>query len=153
MIFATAILVGSAVCATAQDRKATQTNAEADDGDYISLVKGVFAPYTEQLNLTKEQQFRLVAIISGAEAQMSPLEQQLSELGDELDGAEVSEHFDAAKVRELSVKEAGILADLITIKAGARARLFQVLTPSQKALVMRGGQAGSRADAGSSSMY
>lgn len=158
-IFAVAILVGCAVCAAAQDRKASQpalaaqASAEADDGDYNSLVKSVFAPYTEQLNLTKEQQFRVVAIISGAEAQMSPLEQQLSEISDELDGAEVSEHFDESKVRELSVKEAGLLADLITIKADARARLFQILTPGQKALVMRSGQVGGRAEADGPSAY
>ena len=45
------------------------------------------------------------------------------------------ESSDEAMIHELSEYEARVLTEMIVIRARAKARIFQVLTPEQKALV------------------
>src|SRR5262245_57685923 len=63
-----------------------QTKAEPAVKDFSSLINQVFAPVTDQLSLTQEQQFQIIAIITETEVRADPLirslavaDQQLSE--------------------------------------------------------------------------
>jgi len=80
LVFIVSLAFGSAAVAVAQVSTPAQSDEQADPNnvqDYSALIKGVFAPITDQLNLTKEQEFRIVAIITGTEVKANSLMQQL----------------------------------------------------------------------------
>jgi len=108
---------------------------ESATKDYSGLVTDLFAPITASLRLSREQEFQIIAIISGSEVTAEPLVQRFEEVDHELASASFAESLDEAKVRELSEQEATMLSELISLKVFAKARIFQVLTPEQKALV------------------
>jgi len=107
----------------------------AETKDYSNVVTNLFAPITASLNLSREQEFQIIAIISGSEVAAEPLLQTFTEIDRDLASVSFAEVFDEAKVRELSEQEAAVMSELISLKVFAKARIFRVLTPEQKALV------------------
>ena len=102
---------------------------------YTAIINELFGPVGDSLNLTKEQQFRIVAIISGTEVMSEPLFSKFDEVDGQLARAAISESYNEAKVAELSEEEAILLTRLISLKILAKSRIFKTLTPDQRTLV------------------
>jgi Spy/CpxP family protein refolding chaperone len=118
--------------------------AEQDDND---IVRNVFSPITDQLNLTAGQKFRIANIATATMLQADPLFQQLDELDDQLSAAAFTGRLDESQIRELSEKQAALLSQIISMKTRAKLSFYRVLTAEQRAIVA--GQFRSRAAEGS----
>ena len=92
----------------------------------------MFAPITASLNLTKEQEFQIIAIITSAQVTADPLKQRFDEIDQELVAASYADPFDEERVRVLSEQEASILSQLIALRVFAKAKIYQILTPEQR---------------------
>jgi len=143
LIFAVLLLTISTICTQGQSSSETQpvpqqqTQGMTNQRDYSTLINSIFTPYTEQLNLTREQQFQIVAIISGEEAVAAPGIQRLLEVDQRLAEASIAYPIDETTLQDLSSQEAQILTELIAMKIHAKARIYQTLLPAQKALVQQ----------------
>jgi len=141
LLFGVLLLVGSAVLAHAQVQMPAHSDAEelrsspVPARNYSDLVREVFAPITDQLNLTKEQEFQIIAIITGTETKTEPLVQELDELDERLSQATLIDSPDDATINRLSGQEALLLTQMISMKAKAKVAIYQVLTPVQRAQV------------------
>ncbi len=147
MIFVGSLVFGSAAVALAQDPTPSQSDEQTNPNngrDYSSLIQGVFAPITEQLNLTKEQEFRIVAIITGTEVRSGPILQELDGLDQQLAEAVLIDAPDETTINRLSENEALLLKQMISMKVRANASIYQVLTPGQRTLVSRQFRAGNQ---------
>ena len=175
LLFALSLLVGSTGFAVAQDRVDHPSRAarlgtpapaspEGDEEktpqiavrDYGALVREVFAPITDQLNLSKEQEFQIIAIITGAEVKADPLVQQLDGVEQQLIEATLADPLDEATINQLSAQEAYLLTLMIAMKARAKAGIYLVLTPAQRMLVsqkFRNAKSASIEDLGGISIY
>ena len=102
---------------------------------YTAIINELFGPAGDSLKLSKEQEFRIVAIISGTEVLSEPILSRFDEVNEQLARAAISESYDEAKVAELSEQEAILLAQLISLKNFAKSRIFKTLTPDQRTLV------------------
>jgi len=143
LVFAVLLLTISAICTQGQSSSETQsvpqqqTQGMTNQRDYSTLINSIFTPYTDQLNLTMEQQFQIVAIISGEEAVAAPGIQRLMEVDQHLAEASIAYPIDETTLQDLSSQEAQILTELIAMKVHAKARIYQTLLPAQKALVQQ----------------
>ena len=141
LMFALTLCVISGASIVAQNRSEALPKLEAqaetagEVKDFSSLVQSVFAPITDELNLTKEQQFQIIAIITGEEVLADQLKQNFNEVDQQLANVAFNNSYDEARVRELSSQEAQILAELVLMKVHAKARIYQILTPTQKEFV------------------
>jgi len=141
LLFAITVVVGGAVLVSAQDRPSSQAEDDRQENtppverDYEALIKEVFAPVTDQLKLTKEQEFRIVAIITSSEVTSDPLLQKVDEVGRRLADATLVDSPDDTLINELSEQEALLLSQVIAMKSRAKASIFQLLTPAQRTLV------------------
>jgi hypothetical protein len=141
ILFAISLLIQCAVLAIAQDRSPAQRNVnqqkppQVATRDYRALVREVFAPITDQLNLTKEQEFQIIAIITATEVTSDPLAQQLDEVDQRLSAAFLVDSPDEATINGLSAQEAELLTYMISMKARAKGSIYQLLTPNQRMLV------------------
>jgi LTXXQ motif family protein len=142
ILFATLFMIGSAMQAAAQ--QPGQQPPTGDDippaltsRDYDALIREVFAPITEQLNLTREQEFQIVAIITGTEVQADPLEQRVDEIEQLLTQAELSEAPVEADINRLAAEEAQLLTRIIAMKARAKAGIYLSLSPAQRSLLVQ----------------
>jgi Spy/CpxP family protein refolding chaperone len=141
LILAAAVIGTSSVVDSAQVIPRPQLNAGQQSGsrnsepDYAELVDEVFAPITNQLNLTNEQKFRIVSIVTGTIFQADPLMDQLGDLDDQINEVTLAYPLDENRIRRLSTQQAEVMGQIIAIKARARARMYQLLTPPQRALV------------------
>ncbi len=143
LIFAILLFVISANYTQAQNSSNTapvpqqQTQSIIGERDYSTLINSIFSPYTDQINLSKEQQFQIVAIISSEEAMAVPEMERLLEVDHLLAEASIEYPINEAKLQDLSSQEAQILTELIAMKIHAKARIYQTLLPAQKALVQQ----------------
>jgi Spy/CpxP family protein refolding chaperone len=140
ILFAISLLVECAVPGIAQDRSQAQPNAneqppQVATRDYRALLREVFAPITDQLNLTKEQEFQIIAIITATEVTSDPLVQKLDEVDQQLTAAFLIDSPDEATINGLSAQEADLLTHMISMKARAKGSIYQLLTPNQRMLV------------------
>lgn len=138
ILFWTLILVSLTSTAVAQNPIAIPSNPDSrisEKRDYTTMVKELFAPITASLNLSKEQEFQIIAAIGGTQATAEPLMDRFDEIEQELVAAAFAESFDEARVRAWSNEQATILSQLIALKVFAKAKIFQILTPSQRILV------------------
>src|SRR6266849_2956460 len=123
LLFVVSLLIGGAVVAVAQ--APAQTPSDVDEQsvpavpahDYGALLQEVFAPITDQLKLTREQEFQIIAIITSAEVKADPLVQRLDELDQQLSADALLDSLAEAKIRQLSAEEATLLTQMIAIKA------------------------------------
>jgi Spy/CpxP family protein refolding chaperone len=140
LIFLVSLAFGSAAVAIAQVQTPAQSNEQTNSGnvrDYGALIQGVFAPITDQLNLTKEQEFRIVAIITGTEVKADSLMQELDDVDEQLSQAVLIDSPDEATISQLSSKEGTIIAQIVSMKVRANGSIYQLLTPGQRDLVSR----------------
>jgi len=123
------IIAANASLTIAQDK------AEPAVKDFSSLIDQVFAPVTEKLNLTQEQQFQIVAIITEAEVRADPLLQSLEVSAQQLSELSFSGVLDVNRLKELCDQEAAILSELMQLKVRAKAEIIRLLTTEQRAIV------------------
>jgi Spy/CpxP family protein refolding chaperone len=141
LFFAVSIIVSSAAVDAAQITSRTpsepgqRTANVNDERDYAALIQEVFAPITDELKLTNEQRFRIVSIITGTIFKAEPLMDKLDEFDDQMNEATLVYPIDENRIRELSAREAEVMGQIIAMKARAKAGMYQVLTPQQRALV------------------
>jgi Spy/CpxP family protein refolding chaperone len=141
ILFAISLLVECAVLGIAQERSQAPSNGNEQKPpqvamrDYRALVREVFAPITDQLNLTKDQEFQIIAIITATEVTSDPFVQKLDEVDQQLTAAFLIDSPDEATINGLSAQEAELLTHMISMKAHAKASIFQLLTPDQRMLV------------------
>ena len=141
LLFVVTLLLGSAGLAVAQDQRPLQPDGDDQKSqlpaarDYGALIQEVFAPVTDQLRLTKEQEFQIIAIITGTEVKSDPLLQKLDDVGQRLVDATLVDTPDEATINRLSAQEASLLTQIIAMKSRAKASIYQVLTPDQRTLV------------------
>jgi hypothetical protein len=102
-----------------------------------ALVSEVFAPITEQLNLTTQQKLKIAAIVTATMLEADPLMEKLDQLDTQLDEAALAEPFDEARIRELSGRQSELMGQIIAMKTRAKARMYQLLDPEQRAMVTR----------------
>jgi Spy/CpxP family protein refolding chaperone len=114
-----------------------QDKAEPGVKDFSSLVNQVFAPITDKLNLTQEQQFQIVAIITEAEVRADPLLQSLAVAAEQLSELSFSGVPDSNRLKELCDQEAAILSEIMQLKVRARAEIIQLLTTEQRLIVVQ----------------
>jgi Spy/CpxP family protein refolding chaperone len=105
--------------------------------DYTALLEGLFAPITEQLKLTKEQEFRIIAIIIESEVKSDSAMRRFDDLERLLAEHALGNPLDEPKIQALVEEEAELLSQMINTRVHAYATIYQVLTPEQRALVMR----------------
>ena len=152
LFFVAIMVVAGGVSATGQvtirvqpdaDPKAAQPN---DDRDYDALIKEVFAPITDELKLTNEQKFKMVAIVTSTVVRADPLMDQLDELDTQIDEAAMADSFDEARIRQLSARQGELMGQIIAMKARAKASMYRLLTPEQRNLFARQFRATPQAD-------
>jgi Spy/CpxP family protein refolding chaperone len=147
LLFAASLAFASAAVAVAQISTPAQSAEQTTPNtvrDYGALIQGVFAPITDQLNLTKEQEFRIVAIITGTEVKADSLMHELDDVDQQLSQAVLIDSPDEATISQLSSKEGMILTQIVTMKVRANGSIYQLLTPDQRALVSRQFRAGNQ---------
>ena len=142
LLFAVSLLLGSTVVADAQNGAPVraygdQQRSSAPSRDYAALLQEVFAPITDELNLAKEQEFQIIAIITGTEAKADPLLQQLEQVDQRIVEVTLLDSPDEGTINRLSSQEALILTQIIALKTRAKASIYQVLTPEQRTVVSR----------------
>jgi Spy/CpxP family protein refolding chaperone len=141
LLFVVSILIGGSVVAVAQAPAQTQSDVDEQSmpsgpaRDYGALLQEVFAPITDQLKLTKEQEFQIIAIITSAEVKSDPLVQRLDELDQQLSEGALLDSLDEARIRQLAAEEATLLTQMIAMKVRAKASIYRLLTPNQRTLV------------------
>ena len=112
-----------------------QVKAEPAVKDFSSLINQVFAPVTDKLNLTQEQQFQIVAIVTEAEVRVDPLLQSLAVADQQLTELSFSGVLDDNRLKELCDQGAQIVSEMMQLKVRAKAEIIRLLTPEQRAIV------------------
>jgi len=84
----------------------------------------------QELNLSATQREEAKAIFDKARETAKPVRGELRQNREELRAAIKAN--DAAKIHSLSVKQGGLMAKLTEIRADARAKFYQNLTPEQR---------------------
>jgi hypothetical protein len=141
VLFLAILIVGNTSSTNGQDpggvgsRGAPQDKAAPAIKDLSSLVNEIFAPVTDKLNLTQEQQLQIIAIITEAEIRADPLMQSLAAIAQQLSKLTLSEVLDENHLREICDHEAAILSEVIQIRARAKVAIYRLLTTEQRAIV------------------
>jgi len=112
-----------------------QTANSAGEQDDNDIVREVFSPITDQLNLTAGQKFRIANIAMATMLQADPLFQQLDLLDEQLSEAAFTGRLDESQIRQLSEKQAALLSQILSMKARAKMSFYRVLTVEQRAVV------------------
>lgn len=138
--FVLSLLVGAAAMTVGQDtarESKPQERTTVPDQDYTAILREVFAPITAQLGLTKEQEFRIVAIIAEVEITLDPLRAEFNSLGGQLMDAAMTDTPDERTINLLSARQAQLLTRIISVKVRAFAGVYKLLTRHQRALLSR----------------
>lgn len=129
------VLFVSLMMAGTATSDAWQLSAVGDAPEYRQLVKSLFGPIADQLNLTP-QQLVLIEQIAGAEyVRGETLMQRFNEVTAALDEEQLKEDFDEDRVRALAAQGGQAMTEMAVIKLRVKARVMALLTPAQKALV------------------
>jgi hypothetical protein len=112
-----------------EDKRATLSR------NYGSLIAEVFAPITDKLKLSNEQQFEIIAIITETEIRADPWVQSLGQIEIQLSEIAFNWPVNELKLRELTDQQAVLLTEIIQMKVRAKANIYRLLTPQQRALV------------------
>lgn len=140
IVLTTMVLFVAAGSISGQSRQAGPTDSTlrpAAPGEYSSLINEVFAPITDKLKLTNEQRLQIFAIIIETEVTAAPWVESLKQTEQQLSQMALSAPLNEAKLVELSNQQAALLSDLIQMKVRAKANIYGLLTPEQRALVAR----------------
>ncbi len=131
IVAALAVLLVAAVAVSQTVRKARMADHEFPFGGHML---GFFADY---LDLTDAQQDQIKQILAKEKPAIQPLLEQMSQSRHELRQLSQSGSFDEAKVRALATQQSAAMTELIVQKARIHSELFQVLTPEQKAKMVK----------------
>jgi Spy/CpxP family protein refolding chaperone len=139
-LFLTLLLIAAsadlaAAQATIEVKPGVQTANLADEQDDNEIVRQVFSPITEELNLTAGQRFRIANIATAAMLQADPLFQQLDALDHQLSQAAFAGHLDESQIQELAEKQTALLTQIISMKVRAKMSFYRILTDEQRAIV------------------
>src|SRR5262245_9850482 len=141
-LFSSALVVSVlAMSIAAQSRMPGQPDNSQHNGrtlqprDYSTVIGDMFAPVTEKLNLTKEQEFQIVAIVTETEVKSTPLIQALAVADHELSELAFTGQLDDPKITEKSDQEARLLSEMTQMKVRAKLNIFKILTADQRSLV------------------
>ncbi len=141
LLLAISIISGSAGASAAQVIIGVQPKAQEQGNglnvqrDYNALLQEIFAPITDELNLTNEQKLKIAAIVTGTILKADPLYDQLDQLDDQLCDAAFLVTIDETKIRRLADEEGQLMTRIITMKTLAKVRMVQLLTPEQRTLI------------------
>jgi len=141
MFFLAIITVGNTRPILAQDQPRAGSDAESLDKAILaaqklgSLIDEIFAPVTEKLNLTQEQQFQIIAIIIDTDLRAGPLFESLKGFEQMLSELSLSEVPDENRLKEISDQEGAVLSELVRMKVRAKSGIYQLLTMKQRAIV------------------
>ncbi len=113
-----------------------QSETQGIPRDFGSLIDELFAPITDKLELTKEQQFRIIAIITETDVKSDPLVRELANTDGQLTAAGFVE-MNEDRIEDLLSQEGMIITRLIEMKFRAKTTIYQLLTPAQRSLVVR----------------
>jgi Spy/CpxP family protein refolding chaperone len=129
-------LIFAAFLLTAAGAEAKAQQPSPDDASKNSrLLDALFAPITDRLNLTQEQQAQIESVGVAESARGEALLLRLNRLTAELDEEQSKETFDEDRVRDLAAQAGHVMAEMTVIKLRVKARVFALLTPVQRALV------------------
>ena len=141
MLFAAAIILATAAATAAQVVFQSGTKGPAvspverqtnDD----ELIRSVFDPVTDALNLLPDQKFRIATIAGLTNGITDPLFDQLNELDRQISMAALNGTLSEASVRDLSSRQGTIISQISATFARAKAGIYKVLTPEQRAIVL-----------------
>jgi hypothetical protein len=133
--------VGNASSTIAQDSRSLGSGGGPQDKgapavrDLSSLINDVFAPVTDKLNLTQEQQFQIMAIIIETEVRADPLLQSLTAADRQLSELTFADVLDENRLKKICDYEAAILSELMQMKVRSKAAIYRLLTKEQQAIV------------------
>jgi Spy/CpxP family protein refolding chaperone len=103
---------------------------------------------SRELNLTDAQTAELKAFLDTERPAVEALMKKLDEAHKQLDESTANGHFDEAQVRTLATQQSQTMADLIVEQERVKAKIYNALTPEQRAKVeemhKRGGPRGRR---------
>jgi hypothetical protein len=142
MLFAAAIILGTAAATTAQVLSQRGTRApvvaspaegQANEDD---LLRSVFDPVTDDLKLLPDQKFRIVTIAGLTNGITDPLFDQLDELDRQISLAALNGTLSEAAVKDLSTRQGFIISQISATFARAKAGIYKVLTPEQRAIIL-----------------
>ena len=153
VLFATAILAANAAGATAQGVIKVPSNAQepsevTDQRDFDELSREVFAPITDELNLSTDQKLKIAGIISITIVKAGPLYDQLDDMDEQLASSVFQAAADESRILQLASEEAAVMARIVALKTLAKVRMVQLLTPEQRNLVAQRLGPGRLRDAG-----
>ena len=142
VLFVTAILAANAAGATAQGIIKVHPNAQepsevTDQRDFDELSREVFAPITDELNLSTDQKLKVAGIISITILKAGPLYDQLDDIDEQLASSVFQAATDESRILQLASEEAEVMARIVALKTLAKVRMVQLLTPEQRNLVVR----------------
>src|SRR5437870_10509750 len=112
---------------------AAQSNDNQDDDE---IVREVFAPITDDLRLTPNQNVRIVSIAKATMLKAEPLFEQLDDLEAQVSVAAFTGQLDEAGIKELAENQSALLNQIIAMKARAKVKFYEVLTAGQRAIVI-----------------
>lgn len=113
--------------------RGSQFDRDISDDD---LIHSLFDPVTKALNLTPTQKFTIVTIASVSMNSTEPLFDQLDELDDQMSIVAFSGALNETRLKELSLRQAMVMAEINATIARAKANFYKVLTPEQRAVVL-----------------
>jgi hypothetical protein len=102
-----------------------------------TLIDKIFAPVTEKLNLTQEQQFQIISIIIETEVTVDPLLQSLAKIDQQLSELPLSEVLDENLMKEICERQASIISEVVQMRLRAKARMYRLLTTEQRAIMVQ----------------
>jgi Spy/CpxP family protein refolding chaperone len=126
------ILVGAGAVAVSQTVKRAHAMHEFGFGG--GHMMRFMADY---LDLTDAQRAQAKEIMAKEKSTVGPMMKQLGQSHQQLRQLEESATFDEGKVRALASQNTQLMTDLIVEKARVKNQLFQILTPEQKAKMVK----------------
>jgi Spy/CpxP family protein refolding chaperone len=141
-VLATAVVLATAIGASAQTIIQITPNAAPQGPKSVTeitdedLIHSVFDPLTDALNLTPAQKFRIVTIAGATMNSTEALFDRLDELEDQMSIAAFSGALTDTKLKELSTRQAAVMAEINASIARAKVNLYKVLTPEQRAILL-----------------
>src|SRR4030095_7009387 len=118
-LFLAILIVGNISTVIAQDPRGVDSGGGPQDKgvpvvrSLSSLINEIFAPVTDKLNLTLEQQFQIIAIVAETEVRAGPLLQSLAAADQQLTELSFAAVPDESRLKEISDQEATIFSELI----------------------------------------
>jgi Spy/CpxP family protein refolding chaperone len=139
-LLAAAVILLTTAGASAQTIQTTRSVSRGPQSDRDAgqedLIHSLFDPVTTALNLTPAQKFTIVTLASASMNSTQPLFDQLDELDDQMSVVAFSGALNETRLREFSMREAVLMAEINATIARTKANFYKVLTPEQRAIVL-----------------